>query len=300
MVKKIVQNLKGEISLQSKVGQGTVVSVSIPVSRVEPGINSPSSDLASSISLLQALCVNRTVYMHGSKLEPTTLLGESLRLYITKWFQLGLATDLYHADFVIVDETALEELIPTFRGSTPVLRIVVLRTPSIARTSPQIEADDILKPFGPCRLAKGLLNAWARIPAGTRVLSRSLSVGPIALSQSFDLLSERGLYGFDQPAASFYADAESRGEGSRPSESNQGSSKEVHPSPSSDPPKALATRRRQPRILCVDDNPLNLKLLQAYLKKLGYLNARCAENGLEAANIYDSSESGFDLIFMGE
>jgi CheY-like chemotaxis protein len=55
----------------------------------------------------------------------------------------------------------------------------------------------------------------------------------------------------------------------------------------------------QPRILCVDDNPINLKVLQAYLKKLEKKNVKYAENGLEAFKAVESSGVPFDLIFMG-
>jgi hypothetical protein len=55
----------------------------------------------------------------------------------------------------------------------------------------------------------------------------------------------------------------------------------------------------QPRILCVDDNPINLKVLQAYLKKLQKKNVKFAENGLEAFKAVEGSGEPFDLIFMG-
>jgi hypothetical protein len=60
-------------------------------------------------------------------------------------------------------------------------------------------------------------------------------------------------------------------------------------------------------ILCVDDNTINLRLVQTYLKKLGYKNVSCAMDGREAfeefvertKEMIGSGRGGFDLIFMG-
>lgn len=56
------------------------------------------------------------------------------------------------------------------------------------------------------------------------------------------------------------------------------------------------------RVLLVEDNEINLKLLVAYMRKLK-LNHATACNGLEAVNAYkDAHNEGrhFDVIFMGE
>ena len=56
------------------------------------------------------------------------------------------------------------------------------------------------------------------------------------------------------------------------------------------------------RVLLVEDNEINLKLLVAYMRKLK-LNHATAVNGLEAVNAYkDAHEEKmhFDVIFMGQ
>ncbi|KAH8599634.1 hypothetical protein B0O99DRAFT_724009 [Bisporella sp. PMI_857] len=51
------------------------------------------------------------------------------------------------------------------------------------------------------------------------------------------------------------------------------------------------------RVLLVEDNEINLKLLVAYMRKLK-LNHATAINGLEALNRYKEAQGGFDVIFM--
>jgi hypothetical protein len=52
------------------------------------------------------------------------------------------------------------------------------------------------------------------------------------------------------------------------------------------------------RVLLVEDNEINLKLLVAYMRKLK-LNHATAINGLEALNTYKEAKGSFDVIFMG-
>ena len=55
------------------------------------------------------------------------------------------------------------------------------------------------------------------------------------------------------------------------------------------------TSKKNIRILCVDDNPIELKVLTRTFEKFGYDNIQTAENGEEAMELIDQ---GFDLIIM--
>lgn len=328
-----MQTLQGKIAVHSELGKGTEVSVRIPLTRVEVDDSEPSSpshfyDAAYAPSLMQAQYSKKTVFLYGSGLDPTTLLGESLYLYITGWFHLIIIKDLYRADFVIVDESALSELVATLKDPFLPSRVTVLRSKPITQQLPPIDTDDILKPFGPARLAKGLLISWARKAAGTRVLSRSLSAQTVSQSK-LSQLSRLSLNTHDTAESTAPHQAKSHStlplrvgrhskDATRPTSfPNQYSPKQEHESqlstlsipaegdlmmrssPSDTQSNTLPTRLRQPYILCVDDNHLNLKLLQAYLEKLDYTNIKCAKDGLEASNIVETTDIGFDLIFMG-
>ena len=55
---------------------------------------------------------------------------------------------------------------------------------------------------------------------------------------------------------------------------------------------------RQPRILVVDDNKINLLLLQTFMKKRKYKLVDSAENGHLAVKAAEKCKSGYDVIFM--
>lgn len=70
---------------------------------------------------------------------------------------------------------------------------------------------------------------------------------------------------------------------------------------STGPTSALALDTdRPPRLLLVDDNKINLRLLETFMKKRKYRFVDSAENGQLAVNAADASKEGYDIIFMGE
>ena len=66
----------------------------------------------------------------------------------------------------------------------------------------------------------------------------------------------------------------------------------------SQPPQPLAHEERPPRLLLVDDNHINLRLLQTFMKKRKYKYVDSAENGQLAVQAAASQEHGYDIIFM--
>ncbi|KAI9811682.1 MAG: hypothetical protein M1832_000716 [Thelocarpon impressellum] len=63
-------------------------------------------------------------------------------------------------------------------------------------------------------------------------------------------------------------------------------------------PTSPPSQKPSPRILLVDDNAINLKLLQAFMRKRQYVNIDSAMNGQEAVEAVERRGEGFDLIFM--
>lgn len=53
------------------------------------------------------------------------------------------------------------------------------------------------------------------------------------------------------------------------------------------------------RILVVEDNAVNRRLLGAFLKKYGCRHVQYAENGAIAVKMVEGRSEGFDVIFMG-
>lgn len=56
--------------------------------------------------------------------------------------------------------------------------------------------------------------------------------------------------------------------------------------------------KQPPRILLVDDNKINLRLLQTYMRKRHYSLVASADDGGEAVQAFRQSD-GYDIIFMG-
>lgn len=67
-------------------------------------------------------------------------------------------------------------------------------------------------------------------------------------------------------------------------------------------PKARLQDReiRPPRLLLVDDNKINLRLLETYVRKRKYKLVSSAENGQLAVDAFESHKHGYDIIFMGQ
>ncbi|KAK3178063.1 hypothetical protein OEA41_000195 [Lepraria neglecta] len=65
-------------------------------------------------------------------------------------------------------------------------------------------------------------------------------------------------------------------------------------------PPGLSPERekRPPRLLLVDDNKINLRLLETYMRKRKYKFVDSAENGQLAVQAAEAHEHGYDIIFM--
>lgn len=67
-----------------------------------------------------------------------------------------------------------------------------------------------------------------------------------------------------------------------------------------EPPRHIEQEKRPPRLLLVDDNKINLRLLETYMRKRKYQYVDSAENGQLAVQAAEVHQHGYDIIFMGE
>jgi len=165
--------LNGTIEFQSQLGEGTQVSVCLPLMRL-PGADTPqstpstitsNSSVTTSLQGLQSEHSDRLVVLYGFRLglgsaSLSTKRGNVLQSYITQWFGLKATHDWTDsADAVIIDEKDLPSLFAV-NGKRP--PTVVLCGASRPKVAPQDNKPSIVefvsKPFGPYKLAKALFS----------------------------------------------------------------------------------------------------------------------------------------------
>jgi CheY-like chemotaxis protein len=61
---------------------------------------------------------------------------------------------------------------------------------------------------------------------------------------------------------------------------------------------ASSGAQSKPRVLLVDDNDINLRLIRAFMKKCNITAVDTARNGREAVILFEQMLLGYDLIFM--
>lgn len=66
------------------------------------------------------------------------------------------------------------------------------------------------------------------------------------------------------------------------------------------PSRPVEHEKRPPQLLLVDDNKINLRLLETYMRKRKYKLVDSAENGQLAVQAAEDHELGYDIIFMGK
>ena len=63
-------------------------------------------------------------------------------------------------------------------------------------------------------------------------------------------------------------------------------------------PPPLVVQKHSPKLLLVDDNKINLRLLETFMRKRKYTEVDSAENGHLAVEAAEMRKDGYDIIFM--
>jgi signal transduction histidine kinase len=310
IVRSLIQSLGGSIDVKSCLGEGTTVKVTIPLTPLERNGDGLGFDLvpppvqdrdpqSGQDHLLQGH-EGRTVAILG--VDPSDVLNDPnwayLARYVTDWYGLRLVSmstsepiDLIVAD-ELPSETAISQSSATMRTA-----LLVVSDQYVDRESMQLQwlwgtksVNMINRPCGPHKLRRYI----------SKSLDETSSVPLAPEKNALIVLPERpALFS----AKSFHVSTLDLPQTKQVNEGNHTKRArsfsiptELSPKPFTEP----AARKRDARILVVEDNKVNLNLMLAYLKKRQLATLDSAENGrLAVEAVKKQGDHNFDIIFMG-
>ncbi|PQE15532.1 sensor histidine kinase response protein [Rutstroemia sp. NJR-2017a WRK4] len=302
IVDSLVRMYHGIIDVQSQLGRGTSVTVRLPLVKATAGISSIDSsnaslkdDVSKVHSLLRKL-KNPTFSIHGFYSTSSSSVETSIHGYLLNWFGLKNSFSIGGpANIAFINENEYGECLPCLEGDQKPSHVIIVRDVANHNHSPPpehisgIPIEILTVPFGPCKLTKALLACLSprstppRIASIPRLLNGGMSPLASPIIEQTPRESPR-ISPRVSPRIGFDANI-NNADGRLPQQQLSDSS----PPPSSRP---------QPKILCVDDNPINLRLLRAFFQKLNFTDITCAENGAQAFEAYRRRIEGFDIVFM--
>ncbi|RKF73010.1 putative two-component sensor protein histidine protein kinase [Golovinomyces cichoracearum] len=222
IVRAIVSLLEGDINIDSEVGQGTQVKVSIPVLRRVPHnpLNSekdsklvtthPQVGIHQSVLDLRNLAAGQKVSLSGFDLstedpiinEQIRNMKASITNYIVNWYQMQVVSSAEKTDFIVayavksseISSLALQAL--KTHGNNPSIIVlcsqssVLGRIHTISETSCKVGY--ITRPTGPVKLAKAMAQTFINTPAPSNVVADSQQTRRNKLDCDFRKLSVDG------------------------------------------------------------------------------------------------------------
>ena len=327
IVKSLVSLLGGEIQVQSEENKGTVINVRLPMRQCNPDDDEKGR---------VALEFERNIRMIRDRKLSAVIYGfpdyvrESLKNYLCDWYGCELLEPTKDArpDSILVDEgneevlEAVKETAPGY-GKHGVLLSIVMVPSRLGKRMDTIDGyikwERVPRPLGPNNVAKGLLSCLEKLddlrkygdnakvdkaeteeepqpqkgPKNLQELKESLPSGQYMPSLEKLQISEAARSPLPPPDSSKPSPEPSK----QSMDAQQTKGIPSKPTDQVVDPKLKTSPVL--RILIVDDNALNLRLLGAFFKKNGYRDTKQAKHGREAVEAAQSCSEGFDIIFMG-
>ncbi|KAF2430869.1 hypothetical protein EJ08DRAFT_588418 [Tothia fuscella] len=282
IVRHIIQDLGGEIDFASEQGVGTEATVKIPLQQ-SPPISNEVSDLLAEV---KASTKGKKFSLEGFDMYPelsetptgilsadfegAMFLKSSVHNMLNSWFGMvpvGISGEASSADVIVIMESGLPSLVEKLQNCAakggPSVAIVLCSTYPATSASTS---------FGSLRT---LHHAF------THPITPPTNGLDATKLQNITNLSTDSTHKKTQPDISAATPTE---EPSVPLTRMTTIDTSIVPSEGM-------------RVLLVEDNEINMKLLVAYMRKLK-LSHTTAINGLEALNAYKEAKGGFDVIFM--
>ncbi|KAG7435644.1 Sensor protein GacS [Fusarium oxysporum f. sp. raphani] len=321
LVRKFVRALGGSIHVQSKVGTGTRIAVKLPLEAVSVDSTETISDReefqsqAIELSGLR-VCINGFTPFGGGGSESQRWNSREFdeRALLQKvchdWLRMHVVDSLHNAeylpDLILCDESHLETIAnqPRDELSSPV--VVVCRSAAVARSLDRSHRSQrklnwglfsfISRPVGPRKLAKAFVlcfRRWTKLQATAAdraSISTRLDEPPTVSAAETDLVQ----HGSDDKDRGYFDIAPTLSPKKRRAHWNDDGTQTPLPSV---PALQLPTIPQDQRFLLVEDNAINMRILQTYMKKMG-VEYDSASDGLRALECYKAQEGCYKCILM--
>lgn len=328
IVKGLVSLLSGEIQAQSEQNKGTEMNVRIPMRSCN------CDDEEKGQASLEFERNKKTI--RNRKLA-TIIYGfphyvrDSLTNYLHDWFSCNLLEPTADAkpDVILVDE-GNEEVLEAVKetahayGKHGVLLSIVMVPSKLGKRMVTIDGyikwERVPRPLGPNNVAQGLLSCLSKLDElrkygdnasvdGQETEEKPKNENTILENAKDNLPGLQYMPNLEKLQISEASQTPiASSDSSKPSsERSKPSTNEGHIAAAQQAPSNSEDHKVEPklkssgalRILIVDDNALNLRLLGAFFKKNGYRDTKEAKHGREALEAAQSCSEGFDIIFMG-
>ena len=312
IVRSLVKALGGRIGIHSRPGEGTTVRVSLPLERPSPAEEGPGDDSPNLLSPTvreKTLLSSESVPLRNSHagrrvailgVEPTAVAAHPrwspIARYLTDWYGLELVSWTSMAvDIAVADEEGLAAAPSAGSVTLPPLLLLCNRSINTDNLQPDwlsaaSSVSQLRLPCGPQKLARSIrrcLDHQGGPGAATAVLPHR----PRNRSQPSDTSDLSAGLSTDSGFASAVGS-------SAASDTVVETTVPVVALPSL--PAELATKTsRLPRVLVVDDNSINLKLMLTFMRKRQLSTLHSAENGHIAVEAAERLPENYDIIFMG-
>jgi CheY-like chemotaxis protein len=296
----------GTVHVKSEAGKGTIVTVTLPLSNpVHDSISKipmdsvttfKSTEQSTSVNVARSHLKARTFGISGFASGTSKLTRDSLERYLVQWFemsQLPNTVDAQVPEINITDEEGFDDYLSKTESTTPISKLsrakfVVVcdstRKPQLLHriSKSKVLAEILTMPFGPQKISRTLL---ASLDNQTPTLAHystevCIDVGDANLPETTPPISIAPM-----PELPVW-------QPKQPLNTN------IVAQPLQLRPRVSTAKPNPLRILCVDDNPINLRLIRAYLERMHYTDITCAIDGSTAFEAVRRRIEGFELIFM--
>lgn len=306
LVKSIMDTIGGHINIESTLGTGTKATVRFPLVRSPPsspgleingdarpkGHDDTAARTKTPRSESVALYQDREVDAPTNQQDASRLLHQTLSAYLATWSEKPIVpwTGSCSADIVVVEEAALNTLLrecPKLSSPDCQTKVLVLHSTDSTDVNMRKSMEHVRHPVGPHKLTRALEACGNRSSAK----AQNETTEDTPTTRADDITAMTAHLNISDDPASCPATHDSQ----RPVQAHANGSDTISPSAtdnSSPKPKKSSPASENPspsqRVLIVDDNTINLRLLQVGMKKRGYTSITSASDGLQAVNTYRS------------